>query len=1057
VVVLLIAPLMKLARLFFFALVALLSSLSLAQYPQAWSAFKDLGQPTTERCKQVISCPGGGYLVLAEANGSSSITRIADSGAVVWIRMAPGIGGEIAANSTGIAVLGFYHRVGGYFDQSGNIRKFDLSGNVIWSSSFTLLLPDAYGSVAMDSAGNVISCDEENSHIVVRKYAAATGATTTLVTVPFAYGPTMRCDANGSIYLASQSLSQQFASTASKYDANGSLLWSKSAPGNYGGTALDGAGNFYFSYGTTISQVVTQIITKYDSSGNVVWSTPFPTQSITKLAVSNTGVVLAARGDETDLYRFDAAGKYQWTRSYNFSPPGPIGIDSNGNGFVIYADSNDLHSVKVDPAGNLLWNKSVKFDSLINFQTNQALCVDQIGRLAVLFGVKSVITQFDPILHVYNTDGTDAWSQSSESYKSCDTVLSSKTDSAGNTYIGSAADGLDSDARHFAVTKFTTTGGAQWSKLLPTMAPYGTMVGPRLVPTGGCVAAESVYTQDPATGELHVSRFDASGNVLWTYNVTGVSLDAKDIDTTADGSVFVLCNRATFDNNFFVVRLRIIKINANGTAAWTADPPGSLASYDRQLETRLATDASGNAYATFALQTTPSLANGAILKVDSTGAYKWTKYYDSSFGQDSGDDVAVDSAGYIYFLARHDGEAQEEWLHKLDTAGNELWSASVNPMWFANLSIDSSDRIFACGINAIMGKQVGSPLVQRLSTTGASPWTHLLLDSKIAEINYDYLMAFVPDNLGGGVFATRAFSPTSYQYKAYRFGANGDLVWPATGGAFQSGTLVHQTGLNDCLLGGAGMDGVGNLYLTGSTFGPSGSLDLNVVKYNACDSVPGGQFTTSQMAAGQTYQVAVVYQNTGLETWTNAGGYRLITLNSSTWGIGSIYLANSDAIAPGQSKTFYFYVTAPATPGSYNLQTKMYRNGFGSFGVQANTPNVTVTVRSNAARNVSMIAPASVKAGSTFQVSVDMLNVGTNTWTLGGGYVLAPTTGFPIWNAASIPLLPADSIVKGAHKVFAFNCTAPASPGSYKMSWQMKAGPTYFGDQSIAKTITVTP
>ena len=60
--------------------------------------------------------------------------------------------------------------------------------------------------------------------------------------------------------------------------------------------------------------------------------------------------------------------------------------------------------------------------------------------------------------------------------------------------------------------------------------------------------------------------------------------------------------------------------------------------------------------------------------------------------------------------------------------------------------------------------------------------------------------------------------------------------------------------------------------------------------------------------------VSITIQNTGTTTWTQAGGYALSSVNpddNMTWGLNRVELSPSDSIAPGQSKTFTFNITAP--------------------------------------------------------------------------------------------------------------------------------------------------
>jgi RHS repeat-associated protein len=123
------------------------------------------------------------------------------------------------------------------------------------------------------------------------------------------------------------------------------------------------------------------------------------------------------------------------------------------------------------------------------------------------------------------------------------------------------------------------------------------------------------------------------------------------------------------------------------------------------------------------------------------------------------------------------------------------------------------------------------------------------------------------------------------------------------------------------------------------------------------------QSVPTSMVAGQTYAVSVQMQNNGTMTWTAANAYRLGSQNpidNTTWGLGRVNVAGT--ILQDQVATFAFNVVAPSTPGTYNFQWKMVRDGVTWFG--APTTNVAVTVVANALPSISLTAPAS---GQSFQ------------------------------------------------------------------------------------------
>jgi len=86
-------------------------------------------------------------------------------------------------------------------------------------------------------------------------------------------------------------------------------------------------------------------------------------------------------------------------------------------------------------------------------------------------------------------------------------------------------------------------------------------------------------------------------------------------------------------------------------------------------------------------------------------------------------------------------------------------------------------------------------------------------------------------------------------------------------------------------------------------------------------------------------------KNTGTTVWTAANAYLLGSQSPQdnlNWGTGRVSLGASESIAPGQSKTFFFTIKAPSTPGYYKFQWRMLRENVEWFG--SYTPVVTINV-----------------------------------------------------------------------------------------------------------------
>ncbi len=90
----------------------------------------------------------------------------------------------------------------------------------------------------------------------------------------------------------------------------------------------------------------------------------------------------------------------------------------------------------------------------------------------------------------------------------------------------------------------------------------------------------------------------------------------------------------------------------------------------------------------------------------------------------------------------------------------------------------------------------------------------------------------------------------------------------------------------------------------------------------------------SQMYAGDTVLVTVTVKNTGASTWSEADAFRLGAVDDSDpfYAGNRVQLPAGVTVAPGQTCTFEFTMTAPASAGDYTTDWQMVHDGSGWFG-----------------------------------------------------------------------------------------------------------------------------
>lgn len=112
----------------------------------------------------------------------------------------------------------------------------------------------------------------------------------------------------------------------------------------------------------------------------------------------------------------------------------------------------------------------------------------------------------------------------------------------------------------------------------------------------------------------------------------------------------------------------------------------------------------------------------------------------------------------------------------------------------------------------------------------------------------------------------------------------------------------------------------------------SSSRPYLTIDYQPNYQVSFSNFSPTTLCAGQSKDISVTVTNTGCMPWTS-GGTPPNSVNFSWWGNWQTGQDSNPRIHPfsglasGASQTITFSVTAPTTPGTYNIQTDLVRDG----------------------------------------------------------------------------------------------------------------------------------
>ncbi len=259
----------------------------------------------------------------------------------------------------------------------------------------------------------------------------------------------------------------------------------------------------------------------------------------------------------------------------------------------------------------------------------------------------------------------------------------------------------------------------------------------------------------------------------------------------------------------------------------------------------------------------------------------------------------------------------------------------------------------------------------------------------------------------------------------------------------------------------------------------------NGVLIGSPDTVPPYSVTYSNVAVGTYTLTATATDNLGATatstatvTVTNPPPTVTLTApaNGATATAPATFTLTANAsdsngsISKVEFKSNGVLIGSPDTSAPYSVT---YSNvAAGTYAITAvatdndgaTTTSNTATVTVNAAppsldaQFISQSVPASMIAGQTYPVSVQMKNTGTATWTAATAFKLGSQNpqDNQTWGM-SRNLLPA-SIAPGQTATFNFNVMAPATTGTYNFQWRMvQESVAWFGSFTTNVAVIVNP
>jgi len=489
----------------------------------------------------------------------------------------------------------------------------------------------------------------------------------------------------------------------------------------------------------------------------------------------------------------------------------------------------------------------------------KSMAVDASGNVYVTGYSSGQTSSYDYATAKYGPDGNLLWIVRYDGpghYH--DQAAAIAVDADGNVYVAGHSYGAGATS-DYAIVKYNSNGLEQW------VARYnGPGNGNDIVYAMAVDASGYVYVTGESEGvssrrDYATIKYDRNGREQWVarYDGPGSYHDsARAIAVDAAGNVYV--TGYGYSNSSSREDYATVKYDSRGRQLWVAlyagpsSPPNSA--YD--VAVAVAVDAAGHVYVTGYSDGTGTSYDYATIKYDAGGTPEWVARYDGSRSNfDYANALALDAAGNVYVTgySQNQGTGQDYATVKYDPAGNELWVATFDGWWSQNdrardIKVDGRGYVYVTGYSYNYSSQYDC-----------------------VTIRYD--------RAGGEVWVATYDSPSQ-----------------ASGGGSQAPGGEPD---NDCDYAYAlALDELGNVYVTGGSFGDGSRYDYATVKYSQEDTPAGNGVEVEDPSTGTTitFEKVLAGGNT-IVNMTAEGPF--LTVGARPLPAGTLYEVTTTAVVSG--------------------------------------------------------------------------------------------------------------------------------------------------------------
>jgi len=868
--------------------------------------------------------------------------------------------------------------------------KYNSTGNLQWLSRFDNSISnynlDVANALALDNQGNVFvtgmsikrnlgSGIYDYDFVTVKYDNIGVQQWTAIHDSSGAYGAvSIATDKNGFIYvIGTESFSGNMATI--KYDQNGNIIWIARTPGSAVKIIIDGENNIISAcdYSTKLKLV------KYNQNGLKIWEDTVGFSNsyaayVKGLTVDNSNnVILVGKtyisSANCSAIKWNKYGQRLWILNGGANYSYNAVVTDKSQNIYITGQNNVCYTIKINPEGNILWEKL--YDYAGRGDAGVAIALDNDSNICVAdvsWGSIGICMDYNVIKYSYN--GSELWVRRYNGPASeCDEVSKIAIDQFNNVVLGGHVGGIGT-LWDYGIVKYEPSGNFMWSGIYqgPPSDEYAKSIQ---IDDSGNVFATGYGWGNESGFDYLTLKYNSTGVQQWIKRFDGISHDSDIVSSSTidlNNRLYITGGSKSGLSGFDYLTLRYngsgiqdLQLNYNG--------PGN----GEDIANLILTDNSGNIYVTGKSFGAGSDHDYATLKYNGNGIVQWISRYNGiGNSTDEATSMIIDDignvyvtgkstgsgTGYDYLTIKYNSTGVQQWLARYNGTGNTTDEA-------VSIAIDSSGNVYVTGKSEGLGSSFDCVTV-KYNSNGIQQWIaryngsgNSVDEGKVIEFDGN-----------GNIYVLSDSENTSsgFDIVLLKYDVSGNIIWSKSYNGQFNGSDFGNSMIIDLS---------GNVFVGGETQKNSSNYSMVILKFTSIGNI----INTRNISSAKSEKTVLINSDISQNIFIvgNSQDSAFFSLDPNTGS--NIYISklshDLNPIFNTSTEISKQFILSQNYPNPFNPQTKI------KFAVPSDvkgqTTNVKLVIYDLLGREVATLVNEELKPG-TYEADWDASNFSSGVY-----------------------------------------------------------------------------